>query len=206
MALPRVDRKGASLPHLWRLNRLKAFAADRNRLRALLGCLALLCATNCSSSTSQDEDDANRNGNQSPPVNPRPRETPTPFPDIVQTVYQQINAYRRAHGLGALLLNPQINEVARQHSQNMAAGKVPFGHSGFAGRAEVLQQRLSYQAIAENVGYNLGSTNPGSEAVQGWLQSPGHLRNIVGDYRLTGIGVAKKATGEYYLTQIFVKP
>ncbi len=43
------------------------------------------------------------------------------------------------------------------------------------------------------------------EVVDGWLHSPGHRRNIMGDFRLTGIGVAEAANGMIYFTQIFVK-
>jgi len=42
-------------------------------------------------------------------------------------------------------------------------------------------------------------------AVKGWINSPGHQKNMVGDYNLTGIGIAKNNVGEYYFTQLFVK-
>jgi len=45
--------------------------------------------------------------------------------------------------------------------------------------------------IAENVGYNMGYANPASEVVKVWLHSPEPLKNIKGDFELTGIGVAK---------------
>jgi len=41
--------------------------------------------------------------------------------------------------------------------------------------------------------------------VQGWLKSPGHRKNIKGDFDVTGIGVSKNAQGDYYFTQIFIK-
>jgi uncharacterized protein YkwD len=43
------------------------------------------------------------------------------------------------------------------------------------------------------------------EVVDGWLRSPGHRRNIEGDFRLTGIGVATARNGMVYFTQIFIK-
>jgi uncharacterized protein YkwD len=43
------------------------------------------------------------------------------------------------------------------------------------------------------------------EVVEGWLNSPGHKRNIEGDFTLTGIGVAKNNKGIIYYTQIFTK-
>ena len=43
------------------------------------------------------------------------------------------------------------------------------------------------------------------EVVDGWLHSPGHRRNIEGDFRLTGIGLAEGSNGMIYFTQIFVR-
>ena len=40
----------------------------------------------------------------------------------------------------------------------------------------------------------------------GWLQSPGHRRNIEGDFDLTGIGIVRVAAGTYFFTQLFVTP
>ncbi|MEB3337507.1 MAG: hypothetical protein VKJ46_08605 [Leptolyngbyaceae bacterium] len=36
------------------------------------------------------------------------------------------------------------------------------------------------------------------------MKSPGHLKNIKGQYNLTGIGIAKDSQGKYYFTQIFI--
>jgi uncharacterized protein YkwD len=41
------------------------------------------------------------------------------------------------------------------------------------------------------------------EVVDGWLKSPGHKRNIEGDFTLTGIGIASDKQGNIYFTQIF---
>lgn len=53
--------------------------------------------------------------------------------------------------------------------------------------------------------YNQGVQDPATTAVRGWLKSPGHLRNIRGDYTLTGIGVAVNNKGEIFFTQVFLK-
>ena len=52
--------------------------------------------------------------------------------------------------------------------------------------------------------FNQNARAPAAEAVQGWLASRGHQKNIEGPYALTGVGVAATAKGEVYLTQIFV--
>jgi uncharacterized protein YkwD len=43
------------------------------------------------------------------------------------------------------------------------------------------------------------------KVVDGWLHSPGHKKNIEGDYNFTGIGVSKDKNGRIYYTQIFLR-
>ena len=50
-----------------------------------------------------------------------------------------------------------------------------------------------------------GHDDVAKAGVDSWLRSPNHLKNIVGDYRYTGVGVVKTEKGEYYYTQIFWK-
>ena len=63
---------------------------------------------------------------------------------------------------------------------------------------------MAVQRAAENVAFNQNARAPAAEAVEGWLASRGHRKNIEGPYALTGVGVATAATGEVYLTQLFV--
>lgn len=127
------------------------------------------------------------------------------FSALEQSTHAQINQYRKSRNLPPLTLNAQISQQARLHSQAMASGKVPFSHDGFQQRVQVIRKSISYRGAAENVAYNQGFNDPDKQAVEGWLKSPGHYKNIVGQYDLTGIGVAKNAKGEYYFTQIFIK-
>lgn len=121
---------------------------------------------------------------------------------LEKSVFEQINRYRVSKGLAKLTLNTNITRQARIHSQNMANGKVPFSHQGFERR--VTSMPIIYNSAAENLAFNQGYTNPAAQAVTGWLNSPGHLKNIKGKYNLTGIGVAANKQGEVYLTQIFL--
>lgn len=123
---------------------------------------------------------------------------------LEQTVFQKINQYRQSQGLGVLSRNSTITTQARKHSQNMANTR-QLSHNGFDGRIQVIGQTIQWRGAAENVAYNMGFSNPAAQAVNGWLKSPGHLKNIVGDFNLTGIGVAQNSQGEYYFTQIFIK-
>lgn len=122
---------------------------------------------------------------------------------LEQSIFNQINNYRASQGLPALTRNSAIDNPARIHSQNMANGTVPFGHTGFAQR--VIATGISYKSAGENVASNQGYSDPATVAVQGWLKSPGHLANIRGNYNKTGIGVAKNSQGGIYFTQMFIR-
>jgi uncharacterized protein YkwD len=122
---------------------------------------------------------------------------------LEQSVFNQVNSYRTSQGLPRLTRNSAIDNQARIHSQDMASGRVPFGHTGFSQRIKAIG--ISYASAGENVAYNMGATDPATRAVQGWLKSPGHLANIRGNFNKTGIGVATNSAGKVYFTQIFLR-
>ncbi len=120
-------------------------------------------------------------------------------------VRAQVNDYRASQGLPPLAANARMDAVAREHSEAMAAGRVQFSHDGFEQRAATLRRSLPYRSVAENLAFNRGSAEPVAVAVRGWLESPGHQRNIVGDFNVTGVGVARARDGSYYFTQLFLQ-
>jgi uncharacterized protein YkwD len=114
-----------------------------------------------------------------------------------------VNEYRRSKGLPALQANSFISSVALGHSRDMLTGKTPFGHDGFRDRINRISGQLGKLHVAAE---NVASGPMGArEVVDGWLHSPGHRRNIEGDFRLTGIGLAEGRNGMIYFTQIFVR-
>lgn len=118
-------------------------------------------------------------------------------------ILRYVNEHRRAMGLSALEGNSYISSVALQHSRDMLSGRTPFGHDGFHDRILQIRGHLgTLHVAAENVASGPMSAR---EVVDGWLHSPGHRRNIEGDFRLTGIGLAAGNNGMIYFTQIFVK-
>jgi uncharacterized protein YkwD len=119
-----------------------------------------------------------------------------------QAIFKQINQYRVSKGLPAFTRSSKIDSQARVHSQNMASAKVAFGHQNFSDRVKAIG--TPYKAAAENVAYNQGYADPATQAVQGWLKSPGHKANIEGKFNQTGIGVAVNSKGEVYFTQLFI--
>jgi len=114
-----------------------------------------------------------------------------------------VNRHRESKGLRPLEMNKTESSIALQHSKNMASGKTPFGHEGLDARAKQIRKQVGHISTAgENVASGRMSAK---EVVEGWLNSPGHRRNIEGDFTLTGIGCAKDKRGMIYYTQIFTK-
>ena len=117
-------------------------------------------------------------------------------------VVRRVNEYREKEGLSKLRLDRRLVEQARRHSASMAAGDTEFGHDRFRDRVEATEIRFA--AAAENVGQNQGFSKPATQAVANWIKSDGHRKNIVGDFDLTGVGVARSPGGVYFFTQIFI--
>lgn len=118
-------------------------------------------------------------------------------------VLVHINEYRQQHGLPKLTMDNHLVREAKQHSNDMASHRMPFGHQDFTKRIARLHKQIKNSgAGAENVAYNYKDART---VVQQWVRSPGHQRNIVGNYNLTGIGIARDRLGRIYYTQIFLR-
>lgn len=126
------------------------------------------------------------------------------FDDALRhVIFEDINAYRSAHGLHQLKLNHYICEVATKHSVDMAKNIAPLGHAGFNKRIKIIFDHFNQpRSIAENVAFT--DSNP-KQVVNLWLNSSGHRKNIEGNYNITGIGIAHGENGRVFVTQIFLK-
>ncbi|WP_242602051.1 CAP domain-containing protein [Legionella yabuuchiae] len=120
-----------------------------------------------------------------------------------QQVLYYVNEYRVKHHRSPLKLMSSISKIAETHSAAMAQKRVPFGHQNFSQRISVLYKQIKHcQGGAENVAYYKYGPK---QLVDAWIASPGHRRNILGDYNLTGIGIAHDSKGWGYYTQLFLK-
>lgn len=117
-------------------------------------------------------------------------------------IHDRINQHRVHQFLPALQINPHVQVVALQHAQDMAAGKVGFGHQGFEERARRLLGKLGGKSAAENVAL---APADAARIVQHWLDSSGHRNNIEGNFNLTGIGIAPGSDGRVYCCQLFIE-
>ena len=119
-----------------------------------------------------------------------------------QDVLKYTNEFRQSKGLPALEMRDNLNSIAVEHSSNMAKGSTRFGHDGFQQRQQAVHKLFpSVNGFAENVAY--GATS-GKEVVNMWKKSSGHRRNMLGNYKYIGIGIASDGRGNIYYTQLFV--
>ena len=131
--------------------------------------------------------------------------TSTPVMNSLElTTHNLVNRYRQSRNLPPLVADPAISAQAKAHSEEMARSG-NMNHDGFDRRADLVGQTIVYRSVAENVAFNAGYGQPDLVAVKGWIESPGHQRNMLGQYDLTGIGVVQNGKGEYYFTQIFIR-
>ncbi len=126
-------------------------------------------------------------------------------PDLAEQAFSSVNRHRVLAQLRELDHQHAISTIAEEHSLNMADGKTPFGHEGFTNRLEQLKARFAFTAAAENVGYVTGQSNPVDVIVNGWLGRNDHRANMLGDFQVSGIGVAQGPGGELFITQIYLR-
>jgi uncharacterized protein YkwD len=84
-----------------------------------------------------------------------------------------------------------------------------FSHRGLdnklvSDRADA-QKVVKWRAIGENIAFNRGYKDPVQKAVELWLDSPTHRRNLMDEtWRESAVGVAVAPDGSYYFTQVFL--
>lgn len=123
-----------------------------------------------------------------------------PIDSIGKQILQYSNQFRLENKLKKLEWNQKIADLAKEHSKNMALKKVKFGHDGFNDR--IKRFPFPYKGAAENVFMGI-SDNIAKKAVDSWKNSPGHRKNLLGNYNYCGIEAYQDSKGYWYITQIF---
>lgn len=127
---------------------------------------------------------------------------------VERIAFDMINQKRADNGVKPLAWSDELANIARLHSQNMAANKY-FSHIGLDGnrvsdRADNAGLRR-WRAIGENIAFNRGYDDPIAKAVELWLDSPSHRHNLLdGNWKESAVGIAVTSDGSYYFTQIFL--
>lgn len=99
------------------------------------------------------------------------------------------NKERAKEGLAPLELDDKLTEAARRHALDMAE-RGEMSHQGSDGsNPEERIERAGFRG--KGTAENVARWYPSPKAVmKGWMESPGHKKNILGDYRLMGAGFA----------------
>ena len=125
-----------------------------------------------------------------------------PSGSLEEQILYYTNKFRESKGLKPLQLEAAISQQALSHSKDMAKGRTGFGHEGFEERVAVISKKMGrVSGAAENVAYG---TLDAEGVVNGWIKSPGHRKNMLGDYTFIGIGAADKGKITFF-TQVFIK-
>ena len=152
------------------------------------------------------------------PAPPLPSSTYPDWRDAGREILDEVNAARAsARSCGSqsfppappVAWNPALGNAALAHSRDMATRRY-FSHRGKDGsEAAERAARAGYnwRRVGENIAF--GQRSP-REAVEGWLDSPGHCANIM-NRDFTEMGAAygvtpRQQTGIIYWTQVFGAP
>lgn len=119
---------------------------------------------------------------------------------LAERVLKGTNVFRAQNGLNDLTWSPELARIAVVHAQQMAQREATFSHDGFEQRKACIPFR--YNALAENIGMNMGKPAPAEATVQGWIGSPGHKRNLLGTFNCCGVGVVLSASNGVYVSQL----
>jgi uncharacterized protein YkwD len=122
-------------------------------------------------------------------------------------LHAAVNDFRHEQHLVPLERRPELDQVARAHSEDMAQRGF-FSHHSPEGDGWV--ERLAKAGVSgfRMAGENVGQTNranPNVEILEGWKQSPVHRENLTSrPMNATGIGIARSADGRLFYTQLYL--
>jgi uncharacterized protein YkwD len=115
------------------------------------------------------------------------------------------NKVRAAAKLPPLKENPKLDAAALVHAEDMAK-RDHMSHEGSDGSKpseRVEGQGYRFQATAENVAARQKAV---AEVMKGWMNSPGHKANILGNYTEIGVARVPNEDGTYYWCTVFGRP
>lgn len=135
-------------------------------------------------------------------------ELPEDLRQVEQQMIHVVNEARAEHGLGRLSEMPELNAVARRHSEDMAARDY-LSHvnpEDLGAPERVNLAGIAFDKLGENIGLNRGHKDPVTHAVEQWLASPGHRDSMLDPtFDQTGVGVALSEDGVFYFTQLYMR-
>ena len=122
---------------------------------------------------------------------------------LERDIFALVNEHRTTLQLPAFLPDDVCTIEAQAHSINMAAGRTPLGHEGFEERIARIAAG-AHPGGGGQAGENTAAGQTTADAVvQGWLSQADFKRNIEGNSRISGVGVARSTAGTNFFTQIY---
>ncbi len=119
-----------------------------------------------------------------------------------QAALAEINAYRAANGLPALVLDARLSRAAAAHAQDQAR-RGRMGHNGSDGSKPMDRAaRAGYRPkiASENVAAGYKSF---SDVMRGWEGSSGHRENLLRpNVKAAGIAMSQSTDGRAYWTLV----
>ncbi|RLN51140.1 hypothetical protein BBP00_00009943 [Phytophthora kernoviae] len=131
-------------------------------------------------------------------------QTYTASDDYFSTMLDRVNQERAKYGRPTLCMNKKLQNAAQEHSNDQAANNY-MDHKGSDGSTvaeRINQAGYDWSAVAENVAAGQADVDA---VMESWMNSPGHRKNILGDYTMFGTAYAYNANSEFkhYWTQDF---
>jgi uncharacterized protein YkwD len=122
--------------------------------------------------------------------------------------FNEVNRVRARVGLEPFEFDESLLRIARDYSRRMAEENF-FSHDdpdGHTVRERVTGANIRWRVLGENLSYSRGYVNPVAVSMTGWMDSPGHRRNLLDrTFRQTAIGAWISDNGTVYFTEIFMK-
>ncbi|ETK96710.1 hypothetical protein L915_00628 [Phytophthora nicotianae] len=116
--------------------------------------------------------------------------------NYLASMLERVNQERATKNLPPLRMHSKLQAAAQRQADDMAANNF-MGHTGSDG-SKMTQRAadagFSGGAVAENVAAGQKDVNA---VVESWMKSPGHRRNILGNYTVFGAAYAFNRSSRY---------
>ena len=146
------------------------------------------------------------NAPDKPSAQAAPKAVSMSLEEMERSLFEAVNRERAARNLAPLTLSPDLTDLARGQSRDMASLGV-LDHASASGQS--YSERLEaanvlYAANAENVAR--GDSSDPARIHNALMNSGGHRANILHpDFDRLGVGVFLTKEGVFYVTQDFIK-
>ena len=123
---------------------------------------------------------------------------------LERELYNLVNQYREANQLNQLIWSNTISKQCRYHSNDIASGRIPFGHFGNEIRLFKIRHAFPNAIVAELI-YQQNSNHQFSEkAIDSWKNNQFGNETLTGNYQRIGIGIARSESDNYIVTMILI--